>query len=310
MTIANETSKPKSIMEAKLRPFLDVLNRDNIVEVCINKPTELFIETTTGEWLEEIHPSITEIAMDDLIQVCAARSGQDFNWENPIFSGRIPFGDTTLRVEAVKGSSVESRFAMSIRVGKPTVYPLTNWFADPNEAQVSIDAVKNHKTLMVCGATGTGKTTLLNSLIAHIPMSERIITVEDTQELIVPHKNKVPLLKSKHNTDAGGVGYDNLINSITRLRPDRVLMGEIDTNNIMPFLRICNTGHEGSLTTLHAADAEEAFDAMCLNVQLAGSTLSKEAVKDYARNAISGFIFVSRHVRNGQRKFTARLEML
>ena len=298
----------KTILDTVLEPFSDLFAIDDAVEIVINRPTEIMIEHADGHWSEEVNPQITEEAMRDLITLCANISGQDFDNKRPRFSGRIPYGDTTLRVEAVSGSMIVSGFAMSIRVGKATLRPLSDWLSKEDEAKL-IQCIKEHKTIMVNGATGSGKTTLLNSLIAHIPENERIITVEDTQELIVPHKNQVNLIKSKNDSDLGEIDYDDIINSITRLRPDRIIVGEIDTNNVMPFLRICNTGHEGSLTSIHAADPQEAFDAICLNAQLSGANSNRDTVMNYAKNAIHGFVSVTRRTENGKRVFSAKLIM-
>lgn len=301
--------KASSVEESALRPFVSTFSKRDLVEICINTPTELWLEFDSGEWKHEKNADITESAMKELVTTFATISGQKFNRHNPSFSGRIPFKNTMLRVEAVMGSSVEGGFALSIRVGRASIYPLESYMSK-SEA----DALKHHittgKTLMVNGATGTGKTTLLNSIITHIPHSERILTIEDTRELIVPHPNVLHRLVSKNGTDEGKVDYVDIINQATRLRPDRILLGEIDIGNTMPFLKLCNTGHEGGLSTIHAADADQAFDTLCLNAGLAGVEGSKSDIEQYAKKAIHGFVSIKKTREGNKRVFRATLDML
>lgn len=301
--------KASSVEESALRPFVSTFSKRGLVEICINTPTELWLEFDTGEWKHERNADITESAMKELVTTFATISGQKFNRHNPSFSGRIPFKNTMLRVEAVMGSSVEGGFALSIRVGRASIYPLESYMSKSES-----DALKHHittgKTLMVNGATGTGKTTLLNSIITHIPHSERILTIEDTRELIVPHPNVLHRLVSKNGTDEGKVDYVDIINQATRLRPDRILLGEIDIGNTMPFLKLCNTGHEGGLSTIHAADADQAFDTLCLNAGLAGVEGSKSDIEQYAKKAIHGFVSIKKTREGNKRVFRATLDML
>ena len=146
---------------------------------------------------------------------------------------------------------------------------------------------------MVAGGTSSGKTTFLNSLIQAIPNETRLIVIEDTQELVVDQPNNVRILKSKTGTDVAGVTYPAIINACMRLRPDSLLLGEFDIENTLPFLRLLNTGHGGSMATIHANSASGALKALVKNATLSISG-SPDAVVGYARDAFDSVAFCTR----------------
>jgi len=177
---------------------------------------------------------------------------------------------------------------------------------DEEKANKLIEFVKAGKTILVCAGTGSGKTTFLNSLLVHIPLSERIITIEDTRELIVPHKNSAHMLKSKTGTDIAKSSYADFINACMRVRPDRILLGEIDIENSMVFLNLANSGHSGSISTIHAYTPEEAFNKLCLNASLSGAQgASRADVMEYAKSAVDVFVSLSKQKIDGKRVFSA-----
>lgn len=280
------------------------LSRKDLVEIVINREGEVFLETVTGEWIRKPDKAITKNAIKQLTTIIANLSGQDFSNENPIYAGRIP--EYGYRIQVNMGAHVASGIAVAIRIGQPTIYPIDSYMPK-HEADELISMVIDGNTLLINAGTGCGKTSFLNSLIAHIPLNQRIVTIEDTQELIVPHPNFTGFLKSKSGTDIAGLQFSDFINSSLRLRPDRILLGEIDIENTMAFLNIANSGHSGSLSTIHAESKEEALNKLCLNAQLAGVKGGKEEILSYAKEAIDGFVTLNKKIIDGKRVFTAKV---
>lgn len=293
-------------LESVIKPFKPYFEKKRLVEICFNKPQEVFLEFDDGSWKSEKCKDITASVLDDFISNLAAYHGQDFDAKNPIFSGHIPgYG---FRAQAIKGSAIEGGFALTIRVGKTTLYPIESYMSQ-EDAQTLINMMEKGKTIVVCGATGSGKTTFLNSLITYIPSHLRLITVEDSRELIIPHKNHQAILKSKNSTDVAQITYSQIINHIMRSRPDRILMGEIDTENTFPFLNLANSGHSGCLATIHADSAAQALNKFCSNAALNGAQGAKrEDIMHYASEAIDAFVSVRREKTGKGRKFSASIE--
>lgn len=161
-------------------------------------------------------------------------------------------------MQVISGSSTES-FALAIRVNRNIAYELADWNLSDKEIRQLIADVQAHKTILVSGGTSTGKTSLLNTLIRFIDDTERLVTIEGVPELHVPHQNWLPLYYSENNTAVGSVDVATLVNTSLRLRPDRILMGEIRKENAYPFSHAINTGHEGSMATIHANSCEAAI---------------------------------------------------
>lgn len=288
-----------------LKPYL---KRDDLVEICINREHEVCLETVKGKWEYKTDKKVTLENIRLLTSTMASLSGQEFDGlEYGSFSGQIPhYGH---RVQVNMGSQVASEVCVSIRVGKADIYPINSYMPD-DEADRLIKMVQKGKTILISAGTGAGKTTFLNSLIAHIPDDLRIITLEDTIELNVPHRNNVRLTKSKTDTGIANLDYQHFINSIMRLRPDRILLGEIDTKNTMSFLNLANSGHSGSISTIHS-DSDEGeegtFNRICLNAAQSGANGTKSDNMEYARAAIDVVVSLKKEIIDGKRKFSAKI---
>ena len=282
------------LLENELRLLEPFLNTKNLIEVCINKPCEVWLETTDG-WILKKAPALTIDALNGLLRVIANLSGQSFNDKNPILSTELPIYG--YRLQALKGSCVDTGISIAIRAGNSRVFPLVT-YCDKPTADRLIEYITQGKNILISGGTSTGKTTFLNSLIQYIPEDNRVITIENTKELNIPHENQVRLIKSKTSTDIAKISYANLIDSCMRLRPDRLLLGEIDVENTFTFLRILNTGHAGAMATLHANSSKEAIDALVMNAQLGGAGGNSDLVRSYALKGIDVIIQLSRPNRN------------
>jgi type IV secretion system protein VirB11 len=198
-------------------------------------------------------------------------------------------------------------YGLAIRVGAAVTFELSKWFNE-EEVQILLDALATKKNILVAGGTSSGKTTFLNSLLRLVDMDERIITIEDARELVITQKNHTAFLKAKSGTDIARISYIDLINSAMRMRPDRIILGELDIQNSLPFLRILNTGHGGSMATVHADGVDEALEAIALNVSLSGQgTTDSAATLAYVKKAIDIVVHLHRVDRT---TYEAKLEKI
>lgn len=290
--------KLSALLERNLEPLAGYLRTPGLIELCINRPGEVLLETTEG-WQRKRAQELDIKTLKHLARTLATESGQEFSDHVPMLSCFLPgYG---YRVQVIAGAITDTGFSLSIRAGAALVFPLDSYMPKA-EAQRLEAAARARKNVLVSGGTSTGKTSMLNCLIRFIAVEDRIITIEDTKELIVANQNIVRLIKSKTGTDIAKVTYKDIINACMRLRPDRILMGELDIENTVPFLRLINTGHAGSMSTIHADSTKEAIDAICMNAQLAGLT---GPVERYATQSLDVVVQLERVARN---KITAKAE--
>lgn len=294
-----------ALLRKEIEPLEKYLKRSDLVEICINKEHQLICETIKGDWEVIKDKHITLSKMWSLAETLATLSGQIFSEATPLYSGCLPvYG---YRIQINMGAMVESGISIAIRIGSVGKYQLEDYMPAA-EAKRLKGYIVEGKTIMINAGTGCGKTTFLNSCIEYIPKNLRIITLQDSPELVVPHENHVSLIKSKTSTHVAKLDYSAYINSITRLRPDRILLGEIDTHNTFAFLNLANSGHSGSISTIHSTTPEEAFQRICQNASFGGSQGATQSdLMAYAKSAIDVFVSLSRKVENGKRKFTAAI---
>jgi type IV secretion system protein VirB11 len=165
-------------------------------------------------------------------------------------------------------------------------------------------AIKARKNILVSGGTSTGKTTFLNALIREIPSEERLILIEDTPELHQHHDNLVGLLAVRGSLGEARVSATDLLAASLRMRPDRIILGELRGEEAYTFLRAINTGHPGSMTSVHADSAERAIEQIVLLVLQAGTQLSRDDVRHYARSTVDVFVQLA---RTGGRRHVAEV---
>jgi type IV secretion system protein VirB11 len=267
-----------------LTPWLD---NPAVSEIMINQPGEVFIEEH-GQMTRHELPELTRLYLRRLFTFIANESGQILNEVHPLLSASL-FDGT--RVQLVI-PPVTPHYTLSIRrqsihqlnlldyqqqgffeQAKPfflgerpweehTDETLQSLYAEKNWAAFLKQAVLARKTIILSGGTSSGKTTFLNALLQEIPSYERIITLEDTHEVSMPHENQVNLLASKGEQGKAKVSMQDLLQSCLRLRPDRIIMGEVRGAEILDFISSCSTGHAGSMTSIHANNPQIAFMRM------------------------------------------------
>ena len=271
-----------------LEPLASFLADSTVTEVVVNRPREAGIERG-GDWSWHDVPELDFDRLDAIATLCAAMSQQDVGPSRPLCGSVLPDGE---RVQICRPPAVAAG-TLSLTIRRPSSFvPTLGGLSEagiftttdvarsgphPLDADLaglhrSKDwhrffplAVRARKTVVVTGDTGSGKTTFAKALIREIPLSERLITIEDTAEFIgLPHRNVVSLFYSKGAQGLAQVRSEDLLEAALRMRPDRVLMQELRDGAAFAFVRGIAAGHPGSITTCHAASAAGAFDALRL----------------------------------------------
>lgn len=271
---------------APLRPFLD---DKTVSEIVLNRPQEIFVEKQ-GKFTCHDVPSFTESKLSMLFQLVANENRQLLSPQMPLLSGSLQDGSRVqlvlppvakhytfaVRRQTVQRLTLEDYGAQKFYQNAKKFDLQTAVFSHlPQEEQELINlyqknewhkfikfAVYLKKNIVISGGTSSGKTTFLNACLREIPLDERIITLEDTREIDALHPNQVNLLASKGEQGTAKIDMQGLVQCCLRLRPDRIIMGEIRGREILDFLGACSTGHEGSITSVHANNPRVAFMRM------------------------------------------------
>ena len=261
------------ILENQLE-ILDPYLRRDATELCINEPKEVWFDL--GDKWERIEDERLDYEfLESFVIELANRRGLKFNESNPYLSAELPYPYPRYRIQAQHKSTLfNADISLSIRIPSTKPFKLED-FVISAQCQSKgwthdklRDLIRLKKNILVSGGTGTGKTSFLNSLMDNIDKKDRVVTIEDSQELNVPVPNKINLAVPKISNES--YSYRGAIDNAMRLRPDRLFLGEIDIRNTFSFLRVNNTGHAGNLSTLHANDPKAAIKAIKQNVALAG----------------------------------------
>ena len=311
-----------AVLEHYLRPLRPHLDAAGVTELVVNRPGEFAVERDGGwAWFEA--PELTADWLRPLAIAAAAVTAQDVTPDRPICSTVLPSGE---RCQIVLPPAAEQ---ISLTLRKPSAVTLT---LDDLQAQGLFDAVasaaagpradetalialrdagdwagflaaavKARRNILVSGATGSGKTTLAKALVRLIPAHERILTIEDARELVAPQRNVVHLLYAKDGQGLAQVGPKDLLESALRMRPDRILLQELRDASAFFYLRTANTGHPGSITTLHADSAALAFEQLTLMVK--ESDAGRELARDDIRALLHVLVDVVVQVRRADGRF-------
>lgn len=310
--------KGQVYLESYLAPLAHLLGRVDVTDVYINAPGEVWVETLGGD--TELHqtPELSSVVLTRLARQIAAHSHQGINREHPILSATLPSGE---RVQIVMPPATRGSVAIAIRKhvssdltlkdyvaagafgatsagkaagdGKLNTQLREHLAAGEMEA-VLATAVRGRRNILVSGGTSTGKTTFLNALIQEIPAEERLILIEDTPELKLGRKNSVGLLAARSVLGEASVSAEDLLNASLRMRPDRIILGELRGPEAFTFLRAVNTGHPGSMTTVHADNPDRAIEQIALLVVQGGTRLRREDVLHYVRSTVDVFVQLTR----------------
>lgn len=314
-------------LQQYLAPFSKYLNDDKVTEICVNGQGGFWVERMGEDAMQYVPCS--DIADEKLIRLArlvAQESGQTINENNPLLSSSLPSGE---RVQFVLPPASANGVALSIRkqgvqnlslddYANLGAFDETNFIntqkletknddlmrfaADNFAGSIAANAAKSFiaeasvlkKNIIISGGTSTGKTTLLNAILKSIDVNERIITIEDTKELAPPHKNTLSLLASKGSQGISKVTIKDLLEASLRLRPDRILLGELRGAEAYTYLRAVNTGHPGSITSVHADTPNGAFEQIALMVMQSGANLTHDQIMTYIRSIVDVVIQLKR----------------
>jgi len=286
-----ESEPCASALELNLRALRPLLARSDVTELCINQPGIAYLETREG-WQRETIPFADFDWCKRLAKLVANSTRQRVDEESPLLSASLPSGE---RIQIVLPPATSTGcVAISIRRPSDQVWSIdelseSGIFRATRRASEALDetetellklleaeqyeafmrrAVIARKNILVSGPTGSGKTTWTKALIREIPGDERLITIEDAQELILDrHPNHVRLFYSKDDQGLARVTPKQLLESCLRMKPDRILLAELRAEEAFDYLRNVNSGHPGSITSVHAASAELAFEQLVLLVK-------------------------------------------
>ena len=291
-------------------PLTELLEDKNITEIMVNSPKEIYIEIDGQLIKDESVSFINDEHIIRTIERMIGPMGSTIDATNPMVDSRLKDGS---RINAVipplstKGPVITIRkFKRSmtsaddmIRIGSMTPYMATFLEA----------AVKGKCNIIVCGGTGSGKTTLLNILSSFIPSDERIITIEDAAELKLEKEHVISLETRVTNYEnEGEITIRDLVINALRMRPDRIIVGEVRGKEAFDMLQAMNTGHEGSLTTLHANGPKDALNRLETMVLMSGLDIPIKAIREYIVSAIDLVVNIDR-MSDGKRKVTSICEL-
>ncbi|GFI40516.1 CpaF family protein [Thomasclavelia cocleata] len=288
-----------------------IINDDNITEIMINGHENIFIEKS-GKLTKLAEKFESEERLEDIIQKIVGLAGREVNQANPIVDTRLPNGS---RVNVVLPPISLNGPIVTIRKFSKTPMTMEQLIKfgsiTPKIAEILKCLVKAKYNIFVSGGTGSGKTTFLNALSNYIPKEERIITIEDSAELqLVGIENLVSLeTRNANTTGAGAISIRDLIKSSLRMRPERIIVGEVRGGEALDMLQAMNTGHDGSLSTGHANSTKDMLSRLETMVLTGSEGLPLEAVRQQIASSLDIIIHLSR-LRDHSRKTMEISEVL
>jgi len=313
------------MLASLLQPFAPFLADPETIEIVVNRPHEIGVEAR-GQWTW--HPA--DLSYDHLEAIgilSAFQTSQELSPAHPIVTAKIPTGQRIhinrppatapgivsidIRQPTAQAPTVAALAKTGMFTTRQNTPPAADLvsslgvdlgfnLADDLGHQLAyrlVEAVHQRRNILIAGATNTGKTTLAQALIAIIPLLERIITVEDTPEWNrLPHHNRVALYYSKGEQGTAAIRPEELLEASLRMRPDRVLMGELRDGAAWTYLRSIVAGHPGCITTLHANSAEGAFNALRLMMRQnqEGRTMPDDVITGLLRDLVDIVVHLER----------------
>lgn len=304
-------------LDTYLAPIKEIFSLDGVSEISVNRPGEVWVERF-GEMEYRAVPEFDIDHLRTLARLIAQSTEQEVSEEKPILSANLPAG---FRVQVILPPAAESNtIAMSIRQQTILNFDLDKYeelgafdntvvgdYVDPLNVELRglldagrikefiIKAMQGKKNMLISGGTSTGKTTFLNAALKAIPTTERLITCEDAREIVIDHiPNRVHLMASRGDQGRAKVSMQHLIESCLRLRPDRIIVGELRGAEAFSYLRAVNTGHPGSVSTLHADTPKLAIEQLILMLMQSGMGITRDQIKEYIDNVVHVIVQLKR----------------
>jgi type IV secretion system protein VirB11 len=302
---AAEATACASALELNLRALRPILADPEVTELCINRPREAFVETRKG-WERRALPFADFDWCRRLAKLIANSTRQRVDEQTPLLSASLPTGERAQIV--LPPATTAGTVAITLRRPSDAVWSIDELarrgiFRATRRSTPALDdteqelltllssqqygafmrlAVRSRKNILVSGPTGSGKTTWTKALIREIPSTERLVTIEDASELVLDtHPNHVRLFYSKDDQGLAHVTPKQLLESCLRMKPDRILLAELRAEEAFDYLRNVNSGHPGSITSIHAGSCELAFEQLVLLVKQSpsGRELARRDIK-------------------------------
>ncbi len=310
------SSAQRVYLDAFLAPFTAHLGRSDVTDLYINRPGELWLETAQGIERHSV-AALDDASLWRLARQIAAASDQGINREHPLLAATLPDG---ARVQICAPPATRGNVVVAIRKHSMPDLRLSDYLASGAFSRVGelalkreatdaalgqlLDAGKTHeflaeavrarKTIVIAGGTGTGKTTFLNALLKEASELERLVLIEDTPEIQLHHANAAGLIAVRGKLGEASVSPADLVEAALRLRPDRIIMGEVRGAEAMSWLRAVGTGHPGSITTVHASSPQGAVEQLALMAMMGGTELGRGELVDYIRGIVDVFVQLGR----------------
>lgn len=290
-----------------LKPIEHLILDDSISEVMVNGPDRIFIEK--AGYLEQVRGvTLGEKSLLVAVKNIARRLGDDVSESKPILDSRLPDGS---RVAAVIPPCSLNGVTLTIRKFNSRHFTLDDLIRtgtlDRPLANRLEDYVLKRKNVLITGGTGTGKTTLTGLLAQFIPEDERIVLIEDTAELQLPQTNLVRFEARREQNGLPAIAIRDLLKASLRHRPDRIILGEIRGQEAFDLLQLLNTGHAGTLSTIHANSAKQGLSRFTSCVLQSGVELPYRAIKKNIGDSLEVVVHIER--RPGRRFISEVLEI-
>lgn len=298
-------------LQSYLAPLAPWLDRSDVTEILVNRPGEIWVEANGTPNMERVEvPELNAMALTRLASQVARANHQGVSRANPLLSGLLPGGE---RIQIIAPPATRQYLAIAIRKHCQVDLDLAEYAAagafddvrsagDSRAADADAalraqrdngdilgffrSAVALRKNILVAGGTSTGKTTFLNALLKDIGPHERVITIEDTPEVSLDRPNAIGLVAVRGDTGEANVSTEDLLQAALRMRPDRLLLGEMRGAEAFSFLRAINTGHPGSISTIHADTPRGAIEQVALLALQARVNLGRAEIIAYAESVI------------------------
>jgi pilus assembly protein CpaF len=293
-----------------LGPLEDLLSDDEVSEIMVNGPKRIFVERSGKLTLSSI-TFTSDLQLRNVIERIVTPLGRRIDEKNPYVDARLKDGS---RVNAVIPPVAIDGASITIRKFKKEIVTADHYIKwnSMNKQMISFIklCVENGLNIIISGGTGSGKTTLLNTMSSFIPANERIITVEDAAELQLNQQHVVRLETKPANMEGtGAVTIRDLVRNTLRMRPDRIVVGECRGGEALDMLSAMNTGHDGSMTTVHSNNPREAIGRLETLVMMAGMDLPSRAIREQIASAVNLIVQVSR-LSDGSRKIMSITEVV
>jgi pilus assembly protein CpaF len=291
-------------------PLEPLLRDDSVTEVMVNGHDRVFVERS-GKLERTVIRFVDEAHLMRIIDKIVSQIGRRVDESSPMVDARLPDGS---RVNAIIPPLALSGATLTIRKFARDPYTMNDLISfgsvSAKAAQFLSACVKGKLNMLISGGTGTGKTTLLNALSSFVPNDERIVTIEDAAELQLQQEHVITLESRPANIEGmGEIKIRELVRNSLRMRPDRIIVGEVRGAETLDMLQAMNTGHEGSLTTIHANSPRDALSRLETLVMTGGVELPHRAIREQIASAFDLLVQITRLV-DGSRRVTAISEVL